>query len=386
MSNDNHKFEKIVAFIKRLYPNKEYIPLHEPRFIGAEKEYLIDCIDSGFVSSVGEYVNRFEQKITEYTGAKHAVATVNGTAALHVALILAGLKNGDEVITQAVTFIATANAISYCDAKPVFLDSDRETLGLSPEALEQFLNKNCIIKDDGFTYNKKTNNRISACVPMHVFGHPVKIEEICQICGRNNIPVVEDAAESIGSFYKERHTGTFGCMGILSFNGNKTITTGGGGMIITNNEELLKKAKHITTTARISHPWEIMHDKIAFNYRMPNINATLGCAQLEKLPEHIENKRKIAKQYKEFFSSIDIHFVDESSFTRSNYWLNAIIFNGIEERNAFLEYSNNNGVMTRPIWRLMPDLDMYKNCQTDELLNAKWLADRVVNIPSSVII
>ena len=386
MSNNNHKFQEIVSFIKRLYPNREYIPLHEPCFAGNEKKYLLECIDSGFVSSVGEYVTRFEQEFAEYTGVNYAIATVNGTAALHVALILAGVKRDDEVITQAVTFIATANAISYCGANPIFLDSDRETLGLSPEALEQFLNEDCIIKDDGFTYNKSNNNKISACVPMHVFGHPVKIDEICDLCKKFNITVIEDAAESVGSFYKERHTGTFGCMGILSFNGNKTITTGGGGMIIANNKELAIKAKHITTTARIVHSWEIMHDTIAFNYRMPNINAALGCAQLEKLPEHIENKRKIAKQYKEFFSSIDIHFVDESSFTRSNYWLNAIIFNGIEERNAFLEYSNNNGVMTRPIWRIIPHLDMYKNCQTDELSNAKWLAERVVNIPSSVII
>jgi perosamine synthetase len=378
-------FEKIVSFIKDIYKTHNgEIPLHAPVFAGNEKKYMIECVDSTFVSSIGKYVDRFEIMVREYTGAKHAVATVNGTAALHLALLLAGVSRDDEIITQAVTFVATANAISYCRAHPIFLDSDRVTLGLIPDALETFLQEQCVQEDDGFTYNKVTGRKISACIPMHVFGHPVRIDQIKSICANYNIVLVEDAAESIGSLFGEKHTGTFGKLGILSFNGNKIITTGGGGMILTDDDELGGKAKHLSTTAKSPHPWNYIHDYVGFNYRLPNINAALGCAQMEQLTGFIDNKRKLAAQYKDFFSSIGIPFITESEGCRSNYWLNAIILKNHEERDAFLEYSNTHGVMTRPIWTLIPRLKMYKYSQTDGLRNARWLEDRAVCIPSGV--
>ncbi|MGC9337714.1 MAG: LegC family aminotransferase [Candidatus Cloacimonadia bacterium] len=379
-------FSEITRFIRSIFnePDKD-IPLHAPVFCGKEKEYLMKCIDSTFVSSVGKYVDLLEDMVAEYTGAHHAVATVNGTAALHLALVLSGVHRDEEIITQAVSFVATANAISYCGAHPIFLDSDRDTLGLSPDAVVEFLSENCVRKNNGSTYNKKTGRKISACIPMHVFGHPVRIDQIKAVCDEYHIDVVEDSAESIGSMYLDKHTGTFGQLGILSFNGNKTITTGGGGMILTDNEELAEKAKHLSTTAKVPHQWEFVHDHAGFNYRLPNINAALGCAQMEQLSGFIEKKRELAKRYRDFFSSIDIPFAAEPNGCRSNYWLNAILLRDRAERDAFLKYSNDEGVMTRPLWTLMPDLVMYGDCQTDELTNARWLEDRVVCLPSSVL-
>lgn len=376
---------KIIQFIKKLYPNQNPVQLHAPVFLGNEKKYMNECIDSTFVSSVGNFVDRIERNIATYTGAKYAVAVVNGTSALHIALLLAGVKRGDEVITQPLTFIATANAISYCNAKPIFLDVDKDTMGLSPKVLEHFLKNNT--KWDSKSsklLNLSTSKPITACVPMHTFGHPCRIDEIFEICNRFNLPVIEDAAESIGSFYKDQHTGTFGKLGILSFNGNKTITCGGGGMIITDDEDLAKKAKHITTTAKVPHKWEYRHDMIGYNYRMPNINAALASAQLEQLDKFINNKRETAAKYEKFFKGNDIIFFSEPSHSRSNYWLDSVILKDRKERDNFLKYTNENGIMSRPIWTLMNKLEMFKNCQTDSLKNAQWLEDKVVNIPSSV--
>jgi len=378
-------FDEIIHYIKELQAAEEgVISLHTPFFGGNEKKYLLDCIESTYVSSVGSYVNTFEQKIAEFTGAKHAIATVNGTAALHTALLLSGVQSGDEVITQAVSFVATSNAIAYCGAEPVFLDNDKASLGLNPLALEDFLNENTEQGKDGFCYNRRTGKRISVCVPMHVFGHPSAIEAIVSVCDDFNIQVVEDAAESLGSYYGERHTGTFGRLGILSFNGNKIITTGGGGMVLTDDDQIARRAKHLTTTAKVPHAWEYSHDMLGFNYRLPNINAALGCAQIEKIAELLAQKRELADQYRSYFESLEVGFVSEPSGCHSNYWLNAILFTNLEQRNLFLEYSNENGVMCRPIWNLLPDLPMYKKCQTDSLDSARWLWERVVNIPSSV--
>lgn len=293
-------FEEIVCFIKSLYPDEDPVPLHAPRFNGNEKKYLVDCIDTTFVSYVGEYVRLFEEHIRDFTGARYAIATVNGTEALHLALILAGVKPGDEVLTQALTFVATANAITYCHAYPVFLDVERSTMGLDPEKLEAFLKENSVEKTDGFCYNRLTGQRISACVPMHTFGHPVKIDRVVEICHKYHVAVVEDAAEALGSFYKGRHAGTFGDLGILSFNGNKPVTAGGGGMIITNLESHGNQAKHLSTTAKLPHTWEFIHDQVGYNFRMPNINAAVGCAQMEKFPQVLENKRQTATLYKDF--------------------------------------------------------------------------------------
>ena len=377
-------FRKLIDFIRKIYHADGFIPLHEPCFSGNEKNYVLDCIDSTFVSSVGQYVDRFEKMMSEYTGAGHAIATVNGTAALHIALLLAGVKPQDEVITQAVSFVATVNAISYCGAEPVFLDSDRNTLGLSPEALADFLDKKGEQRADGCTYNKSTGRKISGCVPMHVFGHAVRIDRIQAICEEYNITLVEDAAESLGSSYRGRHTGTFGKLGIVSFNGNKIITTGGGGMILTDDDELGRLAKHLTTTAKVDHLWEYVHDQVGYNYRMPNINAALGCAQLEQLDSKLNKKRKLAERYMEFFHK-NMSFVTEPEGCRSNYWLNAILLKSREERDEFLQISNADGVMTRPLWKLLPELPMFQHCQSDGLENARWLQERIVNIPSSVV-
>jgi perosamine synthetase len=372
-----------VKFIQNLYKTEAFIPLHEPRFSGNEKVYLNECIDSTFVSSVGKFVDRFEVEFARTVGAKYAVATVNGTAALHISLILAGVERDDEVITQPLTFIATANAISYIGAKPIFLDVDLETMGLSPDALKRFLEEMCVMRD-GHCINRLSGKTIKACVPMHTFGHPCRIDEIKKICDVWHIALVEDAAESLGSYFKEKHTGTFGLVGAFSFNGNKIITSGGGGVIVTDDEMLAKRAKHITTTAKIPHKWEYVHDEIAYNYRLPNLNAALLCAQLEQLEGFLKNKRILAAEYKQFFTAQNIRFVEEPSDTRSNYWLNAVLLNDAGERDAFLEYTNGNGIMTRPIWALMNKLEMFKLCQCDVLTNALFLEERIVNIPSSV--
>jgi len=376
--------QDVVRFIRSLYGTDGTIPLHEPRFSGNEKKYILDAIDSTFVSSVGEYVNRFEDMICKITGAGFAVAAVNGTSGLHVALKLAGVGPDDEVIVPPLTFIATANAICYCGAWPLFLDVETRSLGLDPQALSGYLERHTGMREDGFCYSLSTGRRIACCVPVHIFGHPCRIDEIGMICAKYHIPVVEDAAESLGSLYKERHTGTFGLMGVYSFNGNKTVTCGGGGVIVTDDASLAKRAKHLTTTAKIQHPYEYVHDEIGYNYRMPNINAALACAQLEQLDRFIEKKREIAHEYSDFFRKIGIDFVREPELSRSNYWLNAIVLDSRESRDLFLEATNACGVMTRPIWRLLNKLPMFQGCQADGLGNAEWLEARVVNIPSSV--
>ena len=379
-------YADFISFVRDIYKTKNFIPLHEPRFLGNEKKYLIDCIDSTFVSSVGKFVNRFEEKVAEYTGANYAIATVNGTAALHVALLLAGVKSGEEVVTQPLTFIATANAISYAGAKPIFVDVDKDTMGLSPNALKLWLNENVKMDATNQPINQSTNQRIAAIVPMHTFGHPCRIDEIVEIANEYNIPVVEDSAESLGSFIKGKHTGTFGKLGVFSFNGNKTITTGGGGMIVTDDEQLAKLAKHMTTTAKVPHPYEYVHDRIGYNYRLTNLAAALGVAQMEQLDKFVEQKRALAEKYKYFFQGFDgVQFFTEPENTQSNYWLNVVLLKDKKQRNEFLEYTNAKGIMTRPAWELMSRLSMFKGCQTGDLNNAEWLADRIVNIPSSVI-
>ncbi len=377
------RFQGTTDFIKAKYPGKDFVGLHEPVFIGNERIYVIDAIDSTFVSSVGAYVNRFEEMLMRITGAKYAIAIVNGTNALHMGLILAGVQREDEVLSQALTFIATANAISYIGAQPVFLDVDKDTLGMSPDALKDFLHQNAERRHDG-TYNKGTGRKIAACVPMHTFGLPCRIDEIAAICEEWNIYLVEDAAESLGSYYKGRHTGVFGSIGIFSFNGNKTVTCGGGGALVTNDEVIAKRAKHLTTQAKVPHKWEFVHDEIGYNYRMPNLNAALACAQLEQLEKFVENKRELAADYRDFFKETEIKFVEEIDDAKANYWLNAILFNDLDERNAFLTFSNSNGVMTRPIWELMSRLKMFQNCQTGDLTNSIWISERIVNIPSGV--
>lgn len=376
-------YEDFINFVQDVYSTKEFIPLHEPRFIGNEKKYLNECIDSTFVSSVGEFVDRFEQEIAIYTGAKYAIATVNGTAALHISLILADVQRDDEVITQPLTFIATCNAISYCGATPVFVDVDKDTLGMSPDALRLFLEENAQLRENK-CFNKVSGKVIKACVPMHTFGHPCRIEEIKIICEQYHIALVEDAAESLGSYYNNKHTGLFGAVGVISFNGNKIITAGGGGCIITDNEELAVKAKHLTTTAKMPHKWAFTHDVIGYNYRMPNINAALLLAQLENIEVFLDKKHELSALYRTFFKQTSFRFVNEPEKCKSNYWLNALILNGREERDVFLEETNNRGVMTRPVWALMNRLDMFRASQCGNLDNAIWLESRVVNIPSSV--
>jgi perosamine synthetase len=383
-------FKETIDFIRELYNKPEgFIPLHAPVFGGNEKKYLLECIDSTFVSSVGKFVDQFELEMAKYTGAKKAVVCVNGTNALHLALKMVGVERDTEVITQPLTFIATANAIAYCDAQPVFLDVDMDTMGLSPTALRDWLDNSTIQQFNNSTnktetVNKKTNKRISCCVPMHTFGHPCRIDEIVEICNVYQIPVVEDAAESQGSFYKDQHTGTFGEIGVLSFNGNKILTTGGGGMLLFQDEELAIRAKHLTTQAKVPHLWEFVHDEVGYNYRMPNINAALGIAQLEHLPEFLRNKRETSDKYQEFFRNTQWRFFSEPENAQSNYWLNVILLNDYKERDEFLKYTNEKGIMTRPAWQLMNKLPMFENYQTDNLINAKFLADRLVNIPSSV--
>ena len=375
---------EICEFIHTLFETKDFVPLSVPKFIGNEKKYLEECIDTTFVSSVGKFVDRFEEEMAAYTGAKKAVVCVSGTNALHMAMMLVGVERDDEVLTQALTFIATCNALSYIGAHPVFIDVDKETMGLSPEAMKAWLVKNTEIKNNQ-CYNKHTGRRVKACVPMHTFGHPVKLDELVALCHEYHIELVEDAAESIGSFYKGKHTGTFGKVGVISFNGNKTITTGGGGMLLFQDEKLGKFAKHLTTQAKVPHRWAFVHDHIGYNYRMPNLNAALGCAQLENLERYVQVKRETAEKYKEFFATVsDVEFFTEPENCRSNYWLNVVLLKDKSTQQEFLEYTNDHGVMTRPVWELMNRLEMFKDCENDGLENTEWLSDRVVNIPSSV--
>ena len=375
---------KFNQFVRDIYDTDQFIPLHEPRFIGNEKKYVLNTIESTFVSSVGAFVTDFEEKIQTFTSSKRAVATVNGTAALHVALLMAGVQREDIVITQALTFVATCNALSYIGAEPLFVDVSLKTLGLCPKALDEYLEEHAFIDDLGVCRHKNCNKRISAVVPMHTFGHPVELDELLAVSKKWHLILVEDAAESLGSYYKNQHTGTLGLVSALSFNGNKVITTGGGGMVLCQEEELGAKTKHITTTAKIPHPYEFYHDENGFNYRMPNLNAALGCAQMENLTDFLEKKRQLARQYQEFFKDADTSFVIEPENCRSNYWLNAIICADKTHRDNVLEGTNKAQVMTRPIWTLMTKLPMYKNALQDHLSNSKWLEERVVNIPSSV--
>lgn len=380
-----NQIDHFIEFVQNHYKSTDFIPLHEPRFQGNEKKYVMETIDSTFVSSVGAYVDKFEEMMAEISQTRRAVAVVNGTAALQVALRLAGVKQGDEVITQALTFVATANAIAYNNAHPVFLDVDLDTMGLSPNSVKAFLEEYAELRDDG-CYNKGTGNKISACLPMHTFGFPVHLNELMEVCNKWNITVVEDAAESIGSTYHGKPTGSFGKLGIYSFNGNKIVTAGGGGAIVTNDKELGDFAKHLTTTAKKPHKYEYVHDELAHNYRMPNLNAALICAQLEQLDSFIENKRQLAEGYSSFFKETGIKFRTENPDTKSNYWLMCVELENRDDRDEFLKKTNEKGVMTRPIWQLMYKLPMYQNCFRNDQKNAEFLEDRIVNIPSSVII
>lgn len=375
--------DKIISFVRDQYKTDEFIPLHEPRFRANERKYVLDTIDSTFVSSVGAYVDQFEDMMQTFTGAEKAVAVVNGTASLQVALRLAGVKAGDEVLTQALTFIATANAIAYNHATPIFVDVDLDTMGLSPKAVSDFLEEFGELREDG-CYNKSTGNRIAACMPMHTFGFPVHLDELLTVCNKWRIPLVEDAAESLGSYYKGKHTGTIGLVSGFSFNGNKTITCGGGGALITKDLELGKHAKYLTTTAKRPHPYEFFHDELGYNFRMPNLNAALACAQMEVLENFLADKRHMAGEYAALFNNLGIKFRQEAPETKANYWLMCVELNDKADRESFLKHTNENGVMTRPIWNLMYRLPMYEHCQRDAQRNAEFLEERIVNIPSSV--
>lgn len=378
-------YKEFVRFVRELYKTNDFIPLHAPQFQGNEKKYLLEVIDSTFVSSVGEFVSQFEQSIADFTGVKYAIAAVNGTSALHVALKLVGVDRGSEVLTQSLTFIATCNAVRYCGAIPQFIDVDINTLGLCPESLESFLQEFCEVRDDGRCWNKSTGRKISACVPMHTFGCPVKLDQIKSVCDQYNIPLVEDSAESLGSFYNGRHTGTVGAVSAVSLNGNKIITTGGGGVILTNDEVLAVNAKHLTTTAKVHHKWEFVHDEVGYNYRMPNLNAALGLAQMEQLPLYLKRKRQIAAEYQDWGGRHGMHFFVEPKGARANYWLNSLFLDGRSQRDEWLEKTNTDGVMTRPVWTPMHQLKINSDCQKVSLPKTDYLSDCLVNVPSSVV-
>ncbi len=382
MSEIAEKYRGLISLVRELYGSGA-VPLHEPRFLGNEKRYLADCIDSTFVSSVGAYVTRFEGMMREITGAQAAIATVNGTAALHMALILSDVRDGDEVITQPLSFVATCNAIAYQRAHPVFVDVERDTLSLSPQALRLFLVENAERRETG-CFNRQTGRRIRAVVPMHTFGLPGRMDAISGICAEWGITLVEDAAESLGSYIGAKHTGTFGALGTFSFNGNKTVTSGGGGCIVTDDPQLAARAKHLTTTAKTPHAWDFHHDEVGYNYRLPNLNAALACAQLEQLPAFLENKRATASRYAAYCRMAGIPFMSERAGTTSNYWLNCIQADSREERDAVLAYSHAQGILARPAWVLMPQLPAFLNCYSAPLENALWLADRLISLPSSV--
>ena len=378
-----NKINQTISFIQDQFNTRDFIPLHAPNFGGNEKKYVLETIDSTFVSSVGAFVDKFEDMMVSLTSTRKAIAVVNGTAGIQVALRLVGVQNGDEVITQALTFVATANAIAYNGASPIFLDVDLDTMGLSPRAVDNFLNQHAEFRDN-YCYNKSTGKKISACLPMHTFGFPVHLDELKKVCDAWKIPIVEDAAESLGSEYKGKPTGSFGQIGVFSFNGNKIVTSGGGGALVTNNESLGIKGKYLTTTAKVPHAYEFYHDELGYNFRMPNLNAALACAQLEQLDSFLKNKRELANAYKSFFMDSGIKFKTESPNTKANYWLMCVELENQHERDLFLKETNANNVMTRPIWQLMYRLPMYANCQRDEQLNAAFLEERIVNIPSSV--
>jgi aminotransferase in exopolysaccharide biosynthesis len=377
-------FKNIIDFIQETYSTNAFIPLHEPRFAGNEKKYVNDCIDTTFVSSVGKYVDKFENLTQSYTGSAKAVATVNGSAALSVALYAAGVKRDDLVITQALTFVATGNAIFHIGAQPIFLDVSEKSLGLCPIAVSTYLEEFGAVDERG-AFHKLTGQRIRAVLPMHTFGHPVELDELMALCLKWNLVLIEDAAESLGSFYKGRHTGTIGQFGALSFNGNKVITTGGGGMVLCKTQALGDHIKHITTTAKVPHPFEFFHDEPGFNYRMPNINAALGCAQIEMIDTYLSQKRELAKSYEAFFLGTAFKFVKEPDYAQSNYWLNAVICPNKKSRDALLSQTNAAGVMTRPVWKLLHKLPMFSNAIRSELPISERIEERLVNLPSSPI-
>ncbi|MBF0363053.1 MAG: LegC family aminotransferase [Oligoflexia bacterium] len=377
-------FDEIIHFIKDTYGHNHSIDLHSPVFIGNEKKYLNECIESTFVSSIGKFVDLFESEILKITGATNAIAVINGTMGLFAALKVLNVDQNCEVITQALTFVATANAIFSTGAQPIFVDVDSSTLGMSPSSLEEFLSKNVIVKNNT-SFNKETGKKIAACVPMHTLGHPCQIDIIKEICNRYKIYLVEDAAESLGSYYNGKHTGTFGTIGIFSFNGNKVATTGGGGIIVTNDDDLAKKIKHVTKTAKLKHEWEFFHDELGYNFRMPNINAAIGLAQLENIPVFLKKKRYLAEKYRRFFYNLKVPFIVEPKNALSNYWLNAIILPDKKTRDDFLQYSYANGVRCRPLWELMFKLPMYEKCQKTNMDISNYLQERIVNLPSGVL-
>ncbi len=383
--NTDSRVQTIVRLLQDTLPDKPFIALHEPYFVGNEQAYVTECITTGWVSSVGKFVDRFETMLQEYTGIAHAVATGNGTAALHICLKLAGVESGDEVLLPDLTFVATANAVTYCNAIPHFVDCEYKTLGLDPHKLRQYLAEIAEVKD-GNCYNRITHRRIRAVVPMHTFGHPVDLDPLVEVCQQFQLQLVEDAAESLGSYYQGKHTGSFGLVAALSFNGNKVVTTGGGGAILTNDAKLAQLAKHLTTTAKVPHRWEFYHDMIGYNYRLPNINAALGCAQLEQLPGFLNRKRALALRYAQVFAKVSgVQFVTEPEFAHSNYWLNTLLLDEdmASVRDALLETGNDQGIMLRPAWDLLHTLPMFKACPKMDLAAAEDLARRLVNIPSS---
>lgn len=376
---------QLIKLVRDIYTTNEFIPLHAPVFMGNEQAYLAETINSTFVSSVGKFVDEFEQKIQDFTRTARAIATVNGTATLHTALHLAGIQAGDLVLTQALTFVATCNALYHMGAKPVFIDIEPNAFGLCPQATSLWLSENAVLNADGQCRYKQSGAAIKAIMPMHTFGHPVQLDELLLICQDWNLTLIEDAAESLGSYYKGQHTGTLGRFGTLSFNGNKVITTGGGGMLLCREQQDGVRAKHVTTTAKAPHAYEFYHDEAGFNYRMPNLNAALGCAQMEQLELILANKRITAEHYAEFFENSEYRFVVEPEYAHSNYWLNAIVCPDLETRNALLETTNAEGVMTRPVWQLMHRLPMFADALRGDLTNSEWAEARLVNLPSSVV-
>ena len=377
--------EDIVATLRGALPEDGAVGLHEPTFAGREWEYVKECLDTEWVSTAGSFVDRFEEDLAAYTGAEHAIAVVSGTAALHVGLRVAGVEAGDEVLVPALTFVATANAVSYLGATPHFVDSEERTLGLDPAKLHDYLEEIAEVRE-GTCVNTQTGRPITAVMPMHTFGHPVDLDSLQAVCDRFHLPLVEDAAESLGSYYKGEHTGRRGRCGAVSFNGNKTITTGGGGAILTDDEALAEQARHLTTVAKQEHPWKYLHDEVGYNYRMPNLNAALGCAQLEQMASFLERKRALAARYRDAFADVGgVTVVEEPRFARSNYWLNALLLDDavVDQRDALLERANDAGVGARPAWTLMPKLPMYEDCPRMDLSVAERLERRIVNIPSS---
>ncbi|EAS44629.1 aminotransferase DegT [Photobacterium profundum] len=372
----------IVEFVRDIYQTNDFIPLHAPTFDGNEQQYVLETIQSTFVSSVGKFVEQFEHKIEAYTGTAKAVATVNGTAALHAALYMAGVQPGDFVMTQALTFVATCNALHHMGAEPIFVDVSPVSLGLCPKAMDEFLTQHAQLTEKGCIH-KQTKRPIRAVVPMHTFGHPVELDELIAVCQKWNIVLVEDAAESLGSFYKGKHTGTLGDFGAVSFNGNKIVTTGGGGMVLCKTAKLGARTKHVTTTAKVPHPYEFYHDEAGFNYRMPNLNAALGCAQMEVLEQYLAQKRVLANRYHEFFAQSDFQFVLEPEYAQSNYWLNAVICPSAQARDELLKQTNDAGVMTRPIWQLMHRLPMFKDAPRGDLTQSEHIEAHLINLPSS---